>query len=445
MATTASESELTGGTPIRNTGSPPGGRPPWGALAARPAQEAACLLGAAAVMGWSWPDVLLATALALLVNATLGLYDRAGTWSHAPRYLCSGLIVVAMVSAPVLPGLTAWLAAAAAYAALTTACHLARHLPPARRRARRAVVVGAGHGGRIVAELLAHPEGGIVPIGLIDDEPVREHVPWFGTRADCVELVRAVRPDIVIITGPPLARAALHEIAGLGCRVLLAPPPDSPLLDFISPGDHIRGFPLLPMVPPAQRRPGWAVKRALDVVIAALGLLAVSPLLALCALAVRLEGGPGVLFRQQRVGAGGRCFELLKFRTLAPADPLESATRWTIADDRRIGPVGRFLRKSSLDELPQLWNVLRGDMSLVGPRPERPFFVDRFSSSLAHYGSRHRVPVGITGWAQVHGLRGDTSIDARARYDNHYIDSWTLGLDVQIMLRTFVCVLRLGG
>jgi lipopolysaccharide/colanic/teichoic acid biosynthesis glycosyltransferase len=164
-----------------------------------------------------------------------------------------------------------------------------------------------------------------------------------------------------------------------------------------------------------------------------------------CMVAVRLEGGPGVLFRQERVGLDGRPFELLKFRSLRPADEEESQTRWSVASDDRLGPVGRLLRRTSLDELPQLWNVLRGDMTLVGPRPERPHFVAQFSGSTPRYMARHRVPAGLTGWAQVHGLRGDTSIEERARFDNRYIESWSMWSDVKILLRTVASVVRCPG
>jgi lipopolysaccharide/colanic/teichoic acid biosynthesis glycosyltransferase len=147
-----------------------------------------------------------------------------------------------------------------------------------------------------------------------------------------------------------------------------------------------------------------------------------------------------VLFRQRRIGVDGRAFELLKFRSLLPENDHESQTRWSISADSRLTPFGRLLRASSLDELPQLWNILRGDMALVGPRPERPHFVAMFSDSVPGYTARHRVPVGLTGWAAVNGLRGDTSIDERARYDNFYIANWTLWLDVTIILRTIAAV-----
>jgi lipopolysaccharide/colanic/teichoic acid biosynthesis glycosyltransferase len=150
-----------------------------------------------------------------------------------------------------------------------------------------------------------------------------------------------------------------------------------------------------------------------------------------------------VIFRQWRLGRDGRPFQLLKFTSLQPGDDLESATTWSVDGDRRIGPVGRFIRSTSLDELPQLWNVVRGDMSLVGPRPERPTFAEQFAADLGHYAARHRVPVGLTGLAQINGLRGgDTSIADRARYDNYYIAVWSLWLDIRILAETAAAVAR---
>jgi lipopolysaccharide/colanic/teichoic acid biosynthesis glycosyltransferase len=160
---------------------------------------------------------------------------------------------------------------------------------------------------------------------------------------------------------------------------------------------------------------------------------------------VRVETGPGVIFRQQRVGQDGKVFECLKFRSMRPDSNDEAATRWSIARDDRVGPIGRFLRRTSLDELPQLWNIIRGDMTMVGPRPERPHFVDQFSAQHHRYADRHRMRAGLTGLAQVSGLRGNTSIAERARYDNYYIENWSLWLDAKIMLRTFAEVLLARG
>jgi lipopolysaccharide/colanic/teichoic acid biosynthesis glycosyltransferase len=193
---------------------------------------------------------------------------------------------------------------------------------------------------------------------------------------------------------------------------------------------------VVPTIPPiAGTAAGRAAKRAVDVLGALIGLLLVLPVLLVVALAVRIEGGPGVLFRQQRVGQHGRVFTLYKLRSLKPVAD-EGDVRWNIDHDSRLGPVGRFIRQTSIDELPQLVNVLVGDMSLVGPRPERPYFVEQFSQEIPGYAQRHRVPVGLTGLAVVQGLRGDTSIPERARVDNLYAETWSFWLDIAIIART---------
>ena len=174
-------------------------------------------------------------------------------------------------------------------------------------------------------------------------------------------------------------------------------------------------------------------------------LVLLSPLLAVLAIMNRLVDGPGIIFRQNRVGIDGIEFEVLKFRSLRPATETESATNWNIKHDDRVSWFGRFLRRSSLDELPQLWNIVRGDMSLVGPRPERPHFVEEFSDQYSRYSARHRVPCGLTGWAQIHGLRGDTSIRERVRYDNYYIQNWSMWLDIKIILRTLTAFMKGSG
>ncbi|GHE49175.1 hypothetical protein GCM10018785_18410 [Streptomyces longispororuber] len=247
---------------------------------------------------------------------------------------------------------------------------------------------------------------------------------------------------VLIAAGPADARERwLPTLHALGCDLWeLASAPPGPTV----PAQHIAGFPCRPLT--SGGRGGARLrKRALDVVVSAALLLLAAPVLLVCALLLRTLEGPGVVFRQERVGMGGRRFTLLKFRTHRPADPQEAATRWSVADEDRISPYCRFLRRTSLDELPQLWNVLRGDMSLVGPRPERPYFVDRFSQQYPDYARRHRMPVGITGLAQIHGLRGDTSIEDRCRFDNAYIDGWSFWQDLCILLRTLGCLVRHTG
>ncbi|MFF1908895.1 exopolysaccharide biosynthesis polyprenyl glycosylphosphotransferase [Kitasatospora sp. NPDC058218] len=333
--------------------------------------------------------------------------------------------------------------------------HLVRRIR--RSRPSPVLVLGAGRlGRRVAAALSERGEYGMRPVGFLDPDPPLlagdTDLPVLGGREVLEREVRRHRIHHVVATAGAAdeaeTAAALRDAARLGCQVWLVPA----LREYGSlencrsaGGDHVWGFPCLKVDRPAMRRPGWAVKRALDVTAAGLGLLALAPVLALCALAVRFDTGPGVLFRQQRTGLDGRVFTVLKFRTLRPSNEHESATRWNIAQDHRMGAVGRLMRRSSLDELPQLWNVLRGDMSLVGPRPERPYFVMRFGQAYPEYADRHRVPVGLTGLAQVNGLRGDTSIEDRARFDNRYIESWSLWQDVKILCRTAALMLHPDG
>jgi lipopolysaccharide/colanic/teichoic acid biosynthesis glycosyltransferase len=198
---------------------------------------------------------------------------------------------------------------------------------------------------------------------------------------------------------------------------------------------------------------GWqfAIKHAIDRTFAALMLIALAPLMVGIALAVRFSSPGPIMFRQRRIGRDGHEFELLKFRTMRVDDSAQQfvpdsgcAPGGVEGTDRRTN-VGRVLRNLSLDELPQFFNVLRGDMSLVGPRPERPDYVQRFELEVDRYGDRHRVKSGITGWAQVHGLRGQTSILDRVEWDNWYIQNWSLRLDLRIAVMTVAEVLRFRG
>lgn len=209
--------------------------------------------------------------------------------------------------------------------------------------------------------------------------------------------------------------------------------------------EEIEGIPLQRLRRTPFRSTSWLLKRPFDVLLSGAALLLLSPLLAVIAVVNHFKDGPDILFRQTRIGLDGQEFQVLKFRSMKPANEHESATNWNIANDNRLTPWGKFLRKSSLDELPQLWNILRGDMSFVGPRPERPHFVQAFGAEYLRYDARHRVPCGLTGWAQVNGLRGDTSIEDRVRYDNYYIQNWSLWLDIKIMLRTLTSFMRGSG
>ena len=315
------------------------------------------------------------------------------------------------------------------------------------------LLLGAGQvGGQIATLLLDHPEYGLRPVGFLDNDPLlgpeERPVPLLGgTEALSSVLVEfGVRDVVVAFSSVPGSQMVdiIRTCDRLDVEIFFVPR----LFELHNTSremDQVWGVPLVRLPRAAFRSVSWRLKRVFDVVSSGLALLVLSPVMLALAAAVRLEGGPGVLFRQERVGMDGRPFELLKFRSLRPVDDAESATLWNIKHDDRLGPVGRFIRSTSLDELPQLWNILRGDMTVVGPRPERPAFVEAFSSSYPRYTARHRVPAGLTGWAQIHGLRGDTSIEDRARFDNYYIENWSLWLDLKIVIRTVAVVLTGQG
>jgi exopolysaccharide biosynthesis polyprenyl glycosylphosphotransferase len=178
--------------------------------------------------------------------------------------------------------------------------------------------------------------------------------------------------------------------------------------------------------------------RAADVVIATTALFLAAPLLALAAIAIKLTSRGPVFYTQERMGLDGKAFQVLKFRSMFEGAEDETGPVWARDNDPRCTKVGRWLRRFDLDELPQLWNVVRGDMSIVGPRPERPYFVAQFKHRIPQYMLRHKVKSGITGWAQVNGWRGNTSLEKRIEYDLYYIENWSVGLDLKIMWLTLV-------
>lgn len=178
-------------------------------------------------------------------------------------------------------------------------------------------------------------------------------------------------------------------------------------------------------------------KRIMDIVGSLVGIILTSPVMLAAAVLVKL-GSPGpVIFKQERVGLHNKSFYMYKFRSMEQQPPGEEKKAWTVKNDPRVTGIGRFLRRTSLDELPQLFNILKGDMSLVGPRPERPLFVEKFREEIPRYMVKHQVRPGLTGWAQVNGLRGDTSIRKRIEYDIYYIENWTIGFDIKIIFMTF--------
>jgi exopolysaccharide biosynthesis polyprenyl glycosylphosphotransferase len=318
-------------------------------------------------------------------------------------------------------------------------------------RGARTLVLGTDDAGVDLArQMVEHPEFGLRPVGIAEltptEPPSRPLAVPFLT-GDLASLIITHRIGTVVLAMPGAVPAQTRDAAitanRLGCSILMLP--RMPELYRDSPDvERLYGYPLVRLYSDPTRRVSWWAKRALDRLAAGLALVLLSPVIAACALAVYLESGRPIIFSQQRVSVDGRLFTLLKFRSMTPRDDHESQSRWSIAGDRRVGPVGRLLRSTSLDELPQLWNIVRGDMSIVGPRPERPGFVELFSARHEGYGARHRVPAGLTGLAQVNGLRGDTSIADRARFDNYYIANWSLWLDATIVVKTLREIVRRG-
>ena len=178
-------------------------------------------------------------------------------------------------------------------------------------------------------------------------------------------------------------------------------------------------------------------KRVMDIVGACVAIILFSPVMLFSVIMIKLTSPGPLIYKQERVGLHNHSFLMYKFRSMEVQPPEEEKKAWTVKNDPRVTNFGRFMRKTSIDELPQLFNVLKGEMSLVGPRPERPFFVDKFREEIPRYMIKHQVRPGLTGWAQVNGYRGNTSIRKRIEYDLYYIENWTLGLDIKILILTF--------
>ena len=334
------------------------------------------------------------------------------------------------------------------------------------RRARRAgeavhptLIVGAGSVGRIVAgRLLANPELGLEPIGFLDKTPLHSceelhGLPVLGASWDLDEIVREHGVEHVIVTFSTAPTKVLlrmmKQCEELGVRTSFVPR----LYEKSTEDLTVQRLGGIPLVESHSRHPrGWqfAAKHAFDRIAAAIALILLSPVLAALSIAVWVSLGRPILFRQERVGRDGKRFMMLKFRSMRPPTEDESVDLVAAPDtapggvegsDRRTR-VGAFIRKLSLDELPQLLNIVNGDMSFVGPRPERPEFAEIFERDVYRYADRHRVKSGITGWSQVHGLRGKTSLSDRAEWDNYYIENWSFWLDFKILLLTLGVVWR---
>jgi exopolysaccharide biosynthesis polyprenyl glycosylphosphotransferase len=321
------------------------------------------------------------------------------------------------------------------------------------------LIVGAGAvGHHVVRRLRDCPEYGLGPVGFLDADPMpcadpsgEPPAPLLGSPDELGEVAERTGARHVILAFASAPDQGMIDLTRrcreLGLGVSLVPRFYEAISDRDSL-DYVGGLPLLTLDGIAPNGWQFALKHVVDRLVAFAVLLVAAPMMLAIAAAVRL-GSPGpVLFRQQRVGRDGRVFELYKFRTMAGGPigpefvlPDGVAPGGVEGKDRRT-TVGRWLRAASLDELPQLFNVLRGEMSLVGPRPERPEFVERFTLEVNRYQDRHRVKSGITGWAQVNGLRGQTSIADRVEWDNHYIQNWSFGLELRTLVLTIAEIMR---
>ena len=355
---------------------------------------------------------------------------------------------------------------------------LVRAETSARRRGevgQATLIIGAGMVGHLTAKrLLQHPELGLNPVGFLDKDPLEidepGSLPVLGASWDLEDVIADYGVERVIVTFSTAPHSVLLAMARrcweLGITVSLVP------RLFEIEGERVTAEHLgaLPLVTVSAANPkGWQfrIKYAIDRLISTTAFLISLPLFLATALAVRVTMGAPVFYRQRRVGCDGREFDMLKFRTMtgSPDQAGEADSDWAmeqlstggsslvrtvsesqengslIGEDRRT-PLGRLLRRFSLDELPQLINVMRGEMSIVGPRPERVNYARRFEEAVYRYDARHRVKSGITGWAQIHDLRGKTSLADRVEWDNYYIENWSLWMDVKIILRTVTCVLN---
>lgn len=427
----------------------------------------------AAVAGVVPPSPAWAGAFGLIVVlllTTRGLYAPAfrlctiddirriaAATSVAAMSLIALAAVVGAGPAPVDELLRLWAFATAYVAAGRVALYWSR--AQARRAGeglRPTLIVGAGRVGRLAAQrLLDSPQLGLKPVGFLDKDPLADtgagaELPVLGASWDLESVVREHGVEQVIVTFSTAPNDVLLRLVRrceeLGVAVAMVPRLYERTTTRMTV-EHIGGLPLVSAHSADPRGWQFAVKYAIDRVAATAILLLLSPVFLACAAAVYLSMGRPIFFRQARVGLDGREIRVLKFRSMCCVNRSETAFAPTSGSapggvegaDRRTS-VGRYLRKLSLDELPQLVNVVRGEMSLVGPRPERPEYVDSFSRSVYRYGDRHRAKAGITGWAQVHGLRGQTSLADRVEWDNHYIENFSLWLDVKILLMTVAAV-----
>jgi Undecaprenyl-phosphate glucose phosphotransferase len=312
---------------------------------------------------------------------------------------------------------------------------------------KRILIAGAGELGRLVADkIIQHRELGYQVVGFVDDRAGGDHLgyrglPLLGVLSEAAEIVQRERIDHLYVALPLDEHVKMLDLIESTSREMVDVKVVPDLLQFLALRarlEDLDGVPIINIHDVPLQGFNSALKRLIDFAISAVALVVLAIPFALIGLIIRLTSPGPVFYRQERMGLDGRAFTVCKFRSMRPDAEDDTGPVWARDDDPRCTPFGRLLRRFDLDELPQLWNVLRGDMSLVGPRPERPFFVDQFKHRFPQYMLRHKVKSGITGWAQVNGWRGNTSIAKRIEYDLYYIENWSVSLDFKIIWLTLL-------
>lgn len=296
-----------------------------------------------------------------------------------------------------------------------------------------------------IDRLMDNPQWGYVACGILDNHipagTLYRGVKVLGKLGNLEVILPENKLDEIAITLPLKDYDYLEEIVSTceksGVHTKFIPDYNS-LFPSKPYTEDLQGLPVINIrYVPLTNTGNKIIKRAVDIVGSFVGIVLTSPIMLASAIAVKVSSPGPIIFKQERVGLHNKSFYMYKFRSMRQQSSKEEKKAWTVKDDPRVTKVGRFLRRTSLDELPQLFNILKGDMSLVGPRPERPQFVEKFKEEIPRYMVKHQVRPGLTGWAQVNGLRGDTSIRKRIEYDIYYIENWSLGFDIKIILMTF--------
>ena len=310
---------------------------------------------------------------------------------------------------------------------------------------KRILIAGAGELGRLVADkILEHRELGYHIVGFVDDRAGGDYLghrglPLLGTLDEAGEIAEREGIDHMYVALPAedhVRMLQLLETIGRECIDVKVVPDLLQVIALRARLEDLDGIPIVNINDVPLQGFNSVLKRSIDIGLSAAALLALAIPFGIIALLIRITSPGPVFYRQERMGLDGKSFVIYKFRSMFHEAERETGPVWASQDDPRCTPVGRLLRRTNFDELPQLWNVLRGDMSLVGPRPERPFFVSQFKQRIPQYMLRHKVRAGLTGWAQVNGWRGNTSIEKRIEYDLYYIENWSVSLDLKIMWLT---------